>query len=434
MSKTLTIGILKETKYGSERRTPLSPKDVRWLIKRGISVEVESSPIRIFPDIDFERVGAKIVKKFKNASLLIGIKEPQIRDLYSNAIYMLFSHTVKGQSQNMPLLKEFLHKKITLIDYEKITDISGHRLVYFGRFAGICGLVDTLYYLGEKLEWKKIKNPFSRIRPAYQYDSLEEIKQEFARLNQRIHRQGLDKRISPFIIGITGYGNVSKGVYDILSLLHPIIIHPRELSTFLKSHKQPRNRVYGVSFYREELVRSKNGESFYISDYYRHPRRFQSNLDQHLPNLNVLIHASYWNSRYPRLVTEEMIQKLYRKNFRLEFISDISCDIKGAIEITHKVTTIDNPTFTYKFKNKNFVDGHEAKGVSVMARDNLPTELPRDSSAHFSGLIREYVYQIAVHGAKDVSKHISIPREIRQAVVAQNGRLSKNYGYLKKYL
>ena len=92
-----------------------------------------------------------------------------------------------------------------MLDYEKIVDSHGRRLVYFGRFAGICGLIDSLCYLGKKLEWKGISNPFSKIEPAYKYGSLKVIKSAMARLDRRIRRQGFDKRISPFIIGITGH-------------------------------------------------------------------------------------------------------------------------------------------------------------------------------------------------------------------------------------
>jgi hypothetical protein len=44
------------------------------------------------------------------------------------------------------------------------------------------------------------------------------------------------------------------------------------------------------------------------------------------------------------------------------------------------------------------------------------------------------VYQIAVHGINDITKHMAIPAEIRNAVVTQNGRLTKGSSYLKKFI
>ncbi len=148
MRNNLVVGILPESKNEWERRTPLTPKDVSWLVKRKIPVEVASSPLRIYKDTQYKRSGAKIVTKFQKANLLIGIKEPPIDTLIPDSVYMVFSHTTKGQEYNRNLLTAFLKKKITLIDYEHITGSLGQRLVYFGRYAGICGMIDTLHVFG----------------------------------------------------------------------------------------------------------------------------------------------------------------------------------------------------------------------------------------------------------------------------------------------
>ncbi len=61
MRKSLVVGILKETKSEWERRVPLIPEDVKWLVQKGITVEVESSPIRVFKDSEYRKSGAKIL-------------------------------------------------------------------------------------------------------------------------------------------------------------------------------------------------------------------------------------------------------------------------------------------------------------------------------------------------------------------------------------
>lgn len=64
---------------------------------------------------------------------------------------MFFSHTIKAQKDNMPTLDHILENKIRLLDYEKIIDEKGARLVAFGRFAGIAGAIDYLAGLGQYL-------------------------------------------------------------------------------------------------------------------------------------------------------------------------------------------------------------------------------------------------------------------------------------------
>ena len=62
------------------------------------------------------------------------------------------------------------------------------------------------------------------------------------------------------------------------------------------------------------------------------------------------------------------------------------------------------------------------------------SELPREASRDFRSLIKEYVYQIAVHGMLDITNHVALPRELREAVIVQGGALTKPYQYLKKCL
>jgi len=430
----LVVGILRETKNKWERRTPLIPPDVKWLIKRGIRVEVESSPIRIFGDSLYKEAGAKVAERFKEASLLVGIKEPLKKNLYRDAVYMVFSHTSKGQKYNMPLFKKMIERKITLIDYEKIADINGRRLVYFGRFAGICGLFDTLHYFGKKIEYRGIRNIFCDIMPAHRYNSLHDMRTALIKLRDKIFKKGLDESLCPFIFGITGHGNVSSGIQEMLDLLKPIEIHPADMLEFVGHKKHVCNKVYKVVLGRSDRLRSKYGGRFNSEEYLQHPDRYESNMEIYLPHLNILLNASYWDSRFPRLITKEMLRHIYFKDFRLEFIADISCDINGAIELTHKLTTPDKPVFTYNIKTDRFKDGFRTRGITVLAIDNLPAELPREASCYFSSAIREYVYQIAVHGAKDITNHVALPREIRKAAIVQEGRLTPRFKYLRKYI
>jgi len=431
MRKSLTVGILREARQ-DELRVPLSPADVQWLKSRKIATEVESSSNRIFKDSEYKKAGARIVGKIKNASLLVGVKEPNPLDIYRDKVYMIFSHTIKGLAKNMPLIKESIRKGVTLIDYERIVDLHGNRLVYFGRLAGICGTVNSLHYLGKKLEWKGIENPFSVIKPVSKYSSLKEIKNDMLRLHYRIYKKGLSKKISPFIIGITGHGHVSQGVNEILKPLNPIEIHPKDMQSFVRHQRYARNSVHKIVMLREEKFRAKDKKGFYFEEYLKSPNKFESNLDQYLTSLNILINGSYWDKRYPRLVTKKMVRRLYKRKFRLEFIGDISCDIKGSIELTYKTTGISDPTYTYDPREDRYVDSYKTEGITILARDNLPTELPKDASRDFSTLVREYVYQLAAHGVKDIANHVAIPREVRQAVIVQDKRLTSPYSYLKR--
>ncbi|ODS31342.1 MAG: hypothetical protein SCARUB_03537 [Candidatus Scalindua rubra] len=434
MRKSLVVGILPESKNIWERRAPLRPRDVAWLVKKKIKVEVASSPLRIYKDSQYRRSGAKIVTKFQKANLLIGIKEPPIDSLIPNSVYMVFSHTTKGQEYNRNLLAAFLKKKITLIDYEHITGSLGERLVYFGRYAGICGMIDTLHVFGQKLKLQVISNPFSDLKSAFHYGNYGSARIALDHVAGKIKRKGLDKRIVPFVIGILGHGNVSQGAQEVLDHMGAVDIHPKDVKLLTRNCTAHKKTIYKLVFQREEKLRSKKGKNFYFEEYLKHPDGFESNLETHLPLLNIIVNASYWDKRYPRLLSETMLRKLCRTRpgLRLSVIGDLSCDIKGTIEITKRVTTASEPAFVYDPVSKKISSDLSHSGIAVMATDNLPCEFPKESSIEFAEHVRDFVYQIAAHGITDVTNHHALSSAIRNAVVTQNGRLTRRFKYLKK--
>jgi alpha-aminoadipic semialdehyde synthase len=436
VKKNLVVGILPESKNIWERRAPLSPEDVAWLTRRKIPVEVSSSSLRIYKDSHYRQARAQIVKKFRKANLLIGIKEPRIDTLIPHTIYMVFSHTTKGQKYNRKLLSAILKKKITLIDYEHITDSCGRRLVYFGRFAGICGMIDTLHVFGKRTELQGIPNPFSALKSAICYKNFSSAKTALRRVSTKIQNQGLDERLAPFVIGILGRGNVSRGAHEVLEHIGAIDLHPENIGRFSRTRSSYRNSIYKLVFQREQKFRSKKGKEFCSEEYFNFPEQFESNLDKFLPFLTILINASYWECRYPRLLPEKMLRKLYRRrpDFRLSVIGDLGCDIEGTIEVTRKATTPSEPAIIYDPVTGKMNADLSSRGIAVMATDNLPCELPLESSKEFSRQIRDYVYHIAVHGVIDVMNNHEVPSEIRNAVVTQNGMLTHRFRHMNNYI
>ena len=83
-----------------------------------------------------------------------------IENLLANKTYFFFSHTIKAQDYNMPLLDKFLEKNIRMVDFECIRNVPvdnkpTERLVAFGRYAGIAGAFDFIRGIGEYLLEKK---------------------------------------------------------------------------------------------------------------------------------------------------------------------------------------------------------------------------------------------------------------------------------------
>jgi saccharopine dehydrogenase (NAD+, L-lysine-forming) len=435
---SIRIGIRREDKNIWERRVPVIPKHARQLQKeQGIKVWVQPSDIRVFPDAEFSQVDALVEEDLSACPVVFAIKEIPVQFFQPNRTYVFFAHVVKGQPYNMPMLKRMLELGCNLIDYEKVTDERGRRLIFFGRHAGLAGMINSLWALGQRLDWEGIPNPFSSLRQAYQYNDLNEAKASVSALGKRIAQEGLPGSITPLICGFAGYGNVFRGANEIIELLPVEKIEPQAVSAIAQSSDYARDRVYKVVFKEEHtVVPISPTDGFELQDYYDHPEKYRPVFNTYLPHLTLLVNCVYWEAKYPRLVTKADLKQLYgdEKPPRLRVIGDVSCDVEGAIEATVKCTEPGNPVFVYDPFKDRAIDGIEGRGPVILAVDILPSELPRDASEYFSGVLLDYVPAIARADYTVPFEELALPPAIKRAVIVYQGELTPDYRYLERYL
>jgi saccharopine dehydrogenase (NAD+, L-lysine forming) len=268
---TSALGIRREDKNIWEKRAPITPEHVKYLKdKFGINTIVQTSPIRVFSDKEYELVGANIDEDLSDSDIVFGIKEIPINHFKSGKTYIFFSHTVKGQKQNMPMLKKMMELGCNLIDYEKITDEKGRRLVFFGKYAGLAGMIDTLWAFGQRLKFKGIKTPFAEIKQTIHYSDLKDAKNHLKIVGQKIQKEGLSELIAPVVIGFVGYGNVSRGAQEILDCFPVKEIRPDQLEAIHENFSD--KIIYKVVFKEEDMVEPISTESkFDLQEYYKKP-------------------------------------------------------------------------------------------------------------------------------------------------------------------
>jgi alpha-aminoadipic semialdehyde synthase len=432
------IGIRREDKSIWERRVPIIPEHARQLQEEhGVEVWVQPSDIRVFREEEFTQAGIRVEEDLSSCPVVFAVKEIPAHLFQPTHTYVFFAHVIKGQSYNMPMLKRIMELGCNLIDYEKVTDEKGRRLIFFGRHAGLAGMIDTLWALGRRLNWRGIPNPFSDLRQARHYHSLTEAEAAMSAVGERIAQEGLPEEITPFICGFAGYGNVFRGANEIIELLPVQEIEPRNVATVAQSADYARNVVYKVVFKEEHMVEPISPEDrFELQDYYDHPEKYHGKFSTYLPHLSVLVNYTYWEAKYPRLVTKANLRQLYGEAEppRLQVIGDISCDVEGAIEGTVKATEPGDPVFVYDPDEDRAIDGIEGHGPVIMAVDILPSELPRDASVYFSGVLMAYTPVIAQADYSVPFEELALPPEIKRAVIVYQGELTPDYRYIGKYL
>ncbi|MFH1727846.1 MAG: bifunctional lysine ketoglutarate reductase /saccharopine dehydrogenase family protein [Pseudomonadota bacterium] len=429
------IGIRREDKNEFEKRVPLIPSDLEEIIKKtGAKFIIQPSLIRAFSQEDYLKAGLAVSEDISEAKIVFAVKEIPVQLIEKDKAYVFFSHTIKGQEYNMPLLQKLIDQKCTLIDYEKITDSDNKRLVFFGRYAGIAGMIDTLWAYGKKLSKDNVQNnPFDHLLNTYKYSSLDKAKGEILLASDKIKAMGIPESISPLVIGITGYGNVSKGAQEILDILPCKEIRANELLNLKNVNKK---LIYKVVFKEEDLFISKSNKAFELEDYYYNPQDYESIFEKYVPSMEIIVNCIYWNIMYPKLITKAYTKYLYSsiKHNKLKVIGDISCDIEGSIEPTVKATYPDNPAYLYDINKDEAIASFSGDGPVIMAVDNLPCELPKEASEEFSRALRDFLPSIINSDLSKGLENCGFPEEIKRATILYNGEFTHDFEYMKDFL
>ncbi|TMW55077.1 hypothetical protein Poli38472_013839 [Pythium oligandrum] len=429
------VGIVREVYNKWERRVPLTPTHVRELVQNGVQVIIQPSSSRIFPDEQYVLAGAKVSDDLTPANVIVGVKQVPVNQLLPEKTYMFFSHTIKAQPENMELLDTVLQKKITLIDYECITEggeRNGKRLIAFGGNAGRAGMVAGFRGMGERLINMGYSTPFVNVGSSYMYTDLERAKEAVEHAGKKIKTEGLPADLAPMTFVFTGNGNVSKGAQEIFRLMPHQMVDPSELGSLPRD-----NRIlYGTVVDAQDMVRPIDSQrEFTREDYYRNPHLYEGKFHEAVaPHASMVVNCMYWDDRFPRLMTRQQLEELRASgNKKLIGIADISCDIGGSMEFLEYATEIERPFALYDLETKKMKDELDGDGVMMMSVDILPSELARESSQQFGDKLLSYMDVLAgVDARKPLKAQSTLPKELLGACIASNGILTPQYEYIHR--
>ena len=405
MDKQLTnIGIVRESR-NDENRTPLVPEHIKKYKESNPNINfiIQPSNSRCFSDEEYELCGAKINENLNECSIIFGVKEIDPNILINNRTYLFFSHTFKinKQQKNIEkhkkdLLLSILNKKITLIDYENIRGKNGTRCLGFGRFAGIVGCYNTLNLLLKVLGKQSLAS-------AYKINDYERLVLNLKNLY-----------FPKTKILVTGDGRVAKGVIELLNQTNIKAVSKKDFLE--KKFDQP---IF-CNLETKDYVTNNSSTNFNLEHFINNPQDYSSSALQYLKETNILISAHYWDPSSPKIFENEDLKDLQN----LKIVGDITCDINGSVPTTIRSTTIEEPNYWIERYTLKEIDENN-DGIAVMAVDNLPSELPRDSSTEFSeGIINEVLPFLL---KEDDGR-------ILNGTITTDGSFLEKYNYLNDYI
>lgn len=396
----MNLAILRETRNPPDRRVPFTPLQCRQLLDHfpELNICIQPDKNRCFSDEEYSLQGVRVQEDISNYNLLMGVKEVKTDRLLPGKTYMFFSHTAKKQKHNLELLRTIVKKNIQLIDYEYLTDSNKQRIVAFGRWAGFVGAYNALRAYGMRY------GAFT-LKPAWQCKDREEL------LN---HISGIKIRDQKIVI--TGGGRVAGGAMEILDVAGFKKIKPED---FISHSRINCYSQLDPEFY----VRRQDNAEFNLEHFFRFPREYENSFLPYTKTADIFIACHFWDPRSPVFMTTKDIQD---PEFRIRIIADVSCDIDGPIPSTLRTSSIADPFYGYDIKTGKESDPFDQKNITIMSVDNLPGELPRDSSEDFGKKLASEVIP-ALLGISD-------PSIIQRATITQNGKLGSDFIYLNDFL
>ena len=360
-----------------ERRTPLTPKHARMLIKAGHIVTVEESTQRAFFIDEYRSAGCEIVpsgtwESAPHDAFILGLKNlPESHQpLWHRHIY--FAHSFKAQLHSKWLLRRFRKGGGILYDLEYLVNNQGKRVAAFGYYAGVAGAAIGL------MIWVLKKQGYQApYKIPYLYMNQNEM--------IKVIREQLDSLgVKPTVLIVGANGRSGQGASYLVEQL-------------------------GI-----EAVRWGRSDTQ------------KKNLNQEMLNFDVLLNCVFVDKDTPVFLTADDLIKTQK---RLAVISDISC------EPDSKYNPLPFYTETTSFENATQSLGE----VDLISIDNLPSYLPVDSSIHFSeqliaylhGLLDGEVNDSVWSKANETFREYSMNYIIENRMIAhyENSNTKKYYNY-----
>ena len=397
----MKFGIIKERKNPPDRRVVFSP-DALVRLKQlypDVTVKVESSDVRFYSDDAYRNLGIEVADDISDCTIFFGVKEVPIDYLIAKKSYFFFSHTIKKQPHNRQLLRALLEKNINFYDHETLVDTHNHRLIGFGKYAGIVGTYNAIRAFGIKFELFKLPK-------AATLSGKEALLAHLKRLV-----------LPPLKFVVTGTGKVGSGVKEVLDTIK---ITEVSIDNYLtKNYTQPVYTQVDVLEYNKR----KDGSVLDPNDFFHNPQEYVSDFERFTKVSDIYITAHFHANEAPKILTLAMLQA---NDCKIKVVADISCDVDGSVACTLRSSTIDEPFYGYLPSENKEVEVFHPAAIVVMAVDNLPCELPKDASEGFGAMFMQHVIPAFFNGDKD--------GVLQRAKMTEKGKLTQRFSYLQEYV
>ena len=90
--------------------------------------------------------------------------------------------------------------------------------------------------------------------------------------------------------------------------------------------------------------------------------------------------------------------------------------------------------YVYDPSTDMVIDGVEGGGPAILAVDNLPCELPLESSEYFSRVLSDFIPGLARCDFSRDTENLELPPPLRRSLILHRGKFTQSFNYMKNFI
>jgi len=148
------------------------------------------------------------------------------------------------------------------------------------------------------------------------------------------------------------------------------------------------------------------------------------------------MNCAYWDRRFPRVLSSAEHAALQASGEQPLLIGDLGCDVGGSVQDLVRTTSIEAPFFRFdaaaEGQDSRCFDDMDGGGTIFSACDILPSELPKEASAHFGSLLLPFIEPLCTAAAEPEPRAAAelLPSPLQGALITNGGALTERFGYI----
>lgn len=379
MKTLFDIVLLSESSDKGNTLVPLIPRHAREIQRSfPVRVVVKPSSRRLYSDEQYHREGVAVSDRWTSPSWMIVDDPADSGEISAGNCYFVTSpDSLDAWNHRADYGRRMQDLGCSLIDVEGLIGDAGDLSPSRRRPAGMVGMADSLYVLGQKWKMGGIDSPLGELKSPLEYGSSAEMMKQLDLAGERISEDGLPEQACPLIITVLGGEGFMEGIDAVLGQFPHKTFPAKVVEENIESFSGDRYSLYKVVVSEDALRGSADYPTLSLSA--------------------IWVSASNAAFGRRRLMTREQsrTESYLNPNPYPRVVGDLRGGGDGLIELLDHIPSGKGYYHTYLGREDCFVEGVAGSGTTLVNgtrwNDSFAAEMSEEYSRRFSRLLMKLI-------------------------------------------